>query len=471
MTLVFRKRKSLFPYQKKALAYAQSRSRVALFMEMRLGKTLVCIRWLAGKAGPFLIVAPVEALSGWENELQGERVSRTSIKMLYGTKKQRLDELATTDNQSWCLINYEGLRVIDKAVNSIPWGAVILDESTRIRNPKARTTKYCLSSFNNVRHRAILTGLPDPEGPIDYYCQMSFLHGGFLGCHNYWMFRHKFFKTDARGWNWEPKAGSIDQIKREVHGSAFLLSRDKAHIGSKKLYQKRVIDMTPGQIKLYNQVKNEFAYEDQETKWVITQVMWMARIAGGFNVDGTELISGNKINELVRLIKEDLKHEQVIVWFRFNSEGHRAVEKLSKSGISSEFITGAVNKKHRPDIVKRFQSGQFRVLAMQVKCGRFGLDCSAADTAIYYSNPYDGEDRAQTEDRIVHPKKKKPLLLIDLISRNSIDEDVIRILKDKRQSSRQFMRTLITDLVSQWRKDKIGITKQTIEKKVKRLFP
>ena len=471
MTLVFRKRKSLFPYQKKALAYAQSRSRVALFMEMRLGKTLVCIRWLTGKAGPFLIVAPVEALSGWENELQGERVSRTSIKMLYGTKKQRLDELATTDNQSWCLINYEGLRVIDKAVNSIPWGAVILDESTRIRNPKARTTKYCLSSFGNVPYKAVLTGLPDPEGPMDYYCQMSFLNGGFLGCHNYWMFRHKFFKTDVRGWNWEPKSGSIDRIKREVHGTSFLLSRDKAHIGSKKLYQKRVIDMTPGQIKLYNQVKNEFAYEDQETKWVITQVMWMARIAGGFNVDGTELISGNKINELVRLIKEDLKHEQVIVWFRFNSEGHRAVEKLSKSGISSEFITGAVNKKHRPDIVKRFQSGQFRVLAMQVKCGRFGLDCSAADTAIYYSNPYDGEDRAQTEDRIVHPKKKKPLLLIDLISRNSIDEDVIRILKDKRQSSRQFMRTLITDLVSQWRKDKIGITKQTIEKKVKRLFP
>ena len=471
MTLVFRKRKSLFPYQKKALAYAQSRSRVALFMEMRLGKTLVCIRWLAGKAGPFLIVAPVEALSGWENELQGERDSRTSIKMLYGTKKQRLDELATTDNQSGCLINYEGLRVIDKAVNSIPWGAVILDESTRIRNPKARTTKYWLSSFNNVRHRAILTGLPDPEGPIDYYCQMSFLHGGFLGCHNYWMFRHKFFKTDARGWNWEPKAGSIDQIKREVHGSAFLLSRDKANIGSKKLYQKRVIEMTPGQMKLYNQVKDEFAYEEQETKWVITQVMWMARIAGGFNVDGTELISDRKMNELTRLLKEELKDEQVVVWFRFNSELHRAEEKMSKLGIFAESITGSVNKKDRPDIIRRFQSGKFRVLAMQVKCGRFGLDCSAADTAIYYSNPYDGEDRAQTEDRIVHPKKKQPLLLIDLVSRNSIDEDVIRILKDKRQSSKQFMRTLITDLVSQWRKDKIGITKRSIEKRVQRLFP
>lgn len=470
MSLVFHKRKSLFPYQKEALTYAQTRSRIALFMEMRLGKTLVCIRWLENKTGPFLIVAPVEALSGWENELRGERVTPSDITVLYGTKKQRLDKLADSNSQSWCLINYEGLRVIDKAIHAVSWGAVVLDESTRIRNPKARTTKYCLSAFSNVRHKAILTGLPDPEGPIDYYCQMSFLNGGFLGCHNYWIFRHKFFKTDSRGWNWEPKAGSIDRIKRDVHGSSFLLSRDKANIGSKKLYQKRVVDMTPGQIKLYNQVKNQFAYEEQETKWVITQVLWMARIAGGFNADGTELISKKKMNELIRLLREDLKKEQVVVWFRFNRELHAACEVMSRLKIPFEFITGSVDKSLRPSIIQRFQSGVFRVLAMQVKCGRFGLDCSAADTAIYYSNPYDGEDRAQTEDRIVHPQKEKPLLLIDLVSRNSIDEDVIRILKDKRQSSKQFMRALITDLVSQWKKHSKG-NKQTVERKVKRLFP
>jgi len=55
-------------------------------------------------------------------------------------------------------------------------------------------------------------------------------------------------------------------------------------------------------------------------------------------------------------------------------------------------------------------------------------------------------------------------LLIDLVSRNSIDEDVIRILKRKRLSSKQFMRTLISDLAAQWRIDH-GLTA------IKRLFP
>jgi len=451
MSLVFRKRKSLFPYQREALVYARQRSRIALFMEMRLGKTLVCIRWLSNQPGPFLVVAPVEALLGWTDELHGERISADRIRILYGTKQQRLDLLTSASSDTWCLINYEGLRVINKEIKQHPWKAVILDESTRIRNPKAGVTKFCLSAFNHVPKRAILTGLPDPESPMDYFCQMAFLNSSFMGCHNFWMFRHKYFMSDARGWEWKPRYGTLDQIKREVHKSAFMLSRHKANIGSKKLYQKRVVEMTADQARAYKQVKNEFAYEDKETKWVVAQVTWLARIAGGFDPDGVIHLSTRKLDELCRLIKEDLRNEQVIVWFRFNVELRAAVEALSNMGIKVAWITGSVNKKDRPPIVKAFQTGAIQVLAMQVKCGRFGLDCSAADTAIYYSNPYDGEDRAQTEDRIIHPKKTKPLLLVDLITKGSIDEDVIRILKRKRMSSRQFMRTLIGDLAAQWK--------------------
>jgi SNF2 family DNA or RNA helicase len=464
VSLTLRKRKSLFPYQHEALSYARQRSRVALFMEMRLGKTLVCIRWLSDQTGPFLIVAPVEALSGWMDELQGDGISLDRIRLLYGTKKQRLIEFQSAPSDAWCLINYEGLRVLGKEIKEHYWNAVILDESTRIRNPKASVTKYCLASFNNVQRKAVLTGLPDPEGPMDYFCQMAFLHGSFMGSHNFWMFRHKYFTSDARGWEWHPRAGSVDAIKREVHGLSYRLSRDKANIGSKKLYQKRIVEMNTAQLKAYKQVKNEFAYEGKETKWVVSQITWLARLAGGFDPEGLIHLSTKKLNELCRLLKEDLQNEQVLVWFRFNAELMAAVKRLSELGVKVAYITGKIDKKDRPSIVKAFQSHAVQVLAMQVKCGRFGLDCSAADTAIYYSNPYDGEDRAQTEDRIVHPKKTKPLLLIDLISQGSIDEDVIRILKRKRISSRQFMRALISDLADKWKLTH-GL------KKVNRIFP
>jgi len=433
-------------------------------MEMRLGKTLVCIRWLSDQVGPFLIVAPVEALSGWVDELQGDGISFNRIRLLYGSKKQRIEGIKSAPPDAWCLINYEGLRVIGKEIKDHHWDAVVLDESTRIRNPKAGITKYCLASFNDVQRKAILTGLPDPEGPMDYFCQMAFLHGSFMGSHNFWMFRHKHFTTDAKGWEWRPRTGAVDAIKREVHGLAYRLSRSKANIGSKKLYQKRIVEMNAPQAKAYRQVKDEFEYEGKETKWVVSQITWLARIAGGFDPEGLIHLSTRKLDELCRLLKEDLQNEQVVVWFRFNAELMAAVQRLNELGIKVGYITGKIDKRDRPPIVKDFQSNKVRVLAMQVKCGRFGLDCSSADTAIYYSNPYDGEDRAQTEDRIVHPNKTKPLLLIDLITQGSIDEDVIRILKKKRVSSRQFMRDLIGDLANKW---KLTHT----SKKVNRIFP
>jgi SNF2 family DNA or RNA helicase len=68
-----------------------------------------------------------------------------------------------------------------------------------------------------------------------------------------------------------------------------------------------------------------------------------------------------------------------------------------------------------------------------------GLDFSAASTAIYYSNSLNPEDRLQSEDRIVHPAKREPLLYIDLLTRGSVDEDIHLALQDKGAESKFFL--------------------------------
>jgi hypothetical protein len=78
----------------------------------------------------------------------------------------------------------------------------------------------------------------------------------------------------------------------------------------------------------------------------------------------------------------------------------------------------------------------------QVKCGKFGLDWSVASTAIYYSNPYDMEDRAQSEDRIVSATKTEPVLYIDLITKDTIDEEVTEVLRDKNVTARSFFNSI-----------------------------
>jgi len=63
------------------------------------------------------------------------------------------------------------------------------------------------------------------------------------------------------------------------------------------------------------------------------------------------------------------------------------------------------------------------------------MNLSAADTAIYFSEPVGYMARKQTEDRILDTEKKSTLLYIHLLVENSIDEDIRMALKMKNWAS------------------------------------
>jgi SNF2 family DNA or RNA helicase len=419
-------------------------------MEMRLGKTLVAIRWaLHWECSRILIVAPLPVLPVWEEELGLEGCN--DVVRVVGTKEQKL-HLANDPHSRWFVINYEGLRTCQQLTDT-NWDAIILDESTRIRNPKAKTTKIICNQFRHVHHKAILSGLPAPEGPLDYFCQMEFLKGHWAGCANYWQFRHQYFHTDQRGWTWDPNPGVMTAIKKQVHLDAYVLTRRQAGIGSKKIYSKRYVEMTPEQNKETKSIKKWFeTHMDGQvklTQHVIVQMQWLSRVAGGITKEGAAL-SNRKILELRSLLIDgELRDEQVVIWFRYNAELKVAYEHMTNLyGLKSAMcITGKTKMEDRHFIIRNFQKGAIRVLFLQVKVGKFGLDLASSSTAIYYSNSYDMEDRAQSEERIISPKKVDPVLYIDLISRGSIDEDVRQLLREKKSESKFFM----GELVRRWR--------------------
>jgi hypothetical protein len=80
---------------------------------------------------------------------------------------------------------------------------------------------------------------------------------------------------------------------------------------------------------------------------------------------------------------------------------------------------------------------------MQLKCGKYGLNLSVSSTAIYFGNGFSFEDRAQSVERIAHPSKTDALLTIDLVARDTIDEDILNALRDKRAKSRSFTSRIV----------------------------
>ncbi len=448
------KKRKFWRHQLETFEWAKQRAAVGLFLEMRLGKTMVGIRWTedviknyyrigAWNPKQKLVVAPLSVVPVWLSELRQEGKKPTA---LHGTPEQRLVQW-NESSSSWFVTNYEGLwqrqtgrkNPVPSLITQVPWSAVLLDESTRIKNPQAHVTKNCLEAFANVRFKAILTGLPDPESSLDFFEQMRFLFGSFLGCHNYWEFRKRYYSQI--GYDWVPKKETPRRIKNAIAKSCYVLSQRDAGIENEKIRERRYCQMPRKLLLKYREVEREWVLDNNFTKWIIVVRVFLAKLSGGNPKNGV-FESTHKIKEVLELLRGELKREQSIIWFRFNTELFAAENYLNKRGIKTLTLTGKDNVNVRARKIKKAEQGNCQALLVQTACGRFGLNLSFSSTSLYYSNYASLEMRKQSEERVVFVGKKTPNLYVDFLSQGTVDEDIVESLAMKNIRAKYFIREI-----------------------------
>lgn len=427
--------KTLRPYQRDLLAYAAREDHPALFVEMRLGKTLVTLRRIAqyaprdGRTLRALVVAPGSALESWRAEADGEG---WTIWDLRGTSARRLaglmDLFATGGERRLALLNKEGWVALPEVASSwARWDAVIADESTFLKSPTAKVTKFFLRHFRDVPHRWILTGTPCPESEADYFCQLAFLRGGAFGFRRFWDFRQHYMEPALYGW--ELKPGAPDHLRRVVGKTCAVLRRKDVGLDSVKVRERRVLDLPAALRRDYDKIESEMRLGDWSTKWAVGKWQKLRLLCAGL-LDGRSVWTG-KADALVELLRGELARDQVVVWSSYNDEVHNTRDALIRASISVLTWTGETDPLDREKVRRVFQEKRVRVLVLQQATVQTGCDLSAADTAIYLSSPPGQMARRQTEDRILRVGKSGALLYVDLVVRDSVDEDVLALLDEK----------------------------------------
>ena len=429
------------PHQSEAFNFIKRDDVGALFMEMRLGKSLVAERWALKKAQgePVLIITPATTIHVWEHELGLEGITAVP---LVGSSKAKMKTLEYEHRGfSWFITNPEGVRACPDIAKALPWAVVVLDETGGwFTNPKAQVVKIIRKHLGDVPHRLILTGLPDPNGPEDYFEQMAFTFGEFMGHRSFWTWRQQYMAPAFFGW--DLKLGTRKKIKQAVRELAFRKTAKQAGCFVPKVYETRHVYLPPVLKKIYKQIQKDMAAGDAETKWTVVVQNWLSMLAGGIvpsRYDSRRKIEHPfKADELAALMKGELKGKRVVVWARFIREIDLIQKRLKKAGIESGRITGLTKRKARPRILDNFRRERFSVLVIQECVGQFALNLSHADAMAFYSNVWDGGVRGQCEKRLDHMDKREPVLVLDFITRGTIDEAIVATLKEKKSSSKNF---------------------------------
>ena len=193
-----------------ALETSWNREVYALFMEMGTGKTKVLIDNMAmlydkGKIDGALIIAPKGVIGTWyTQELPAHLVDHIeNVTVLWQaninkTQQKKLATLFEVETALHILImNVEalstnkGVKFAYKFISSHKT-LMVVDESTTIKNPKAKRTKNITKLSKFTKYRRILTGSPVTRNPLDLYSQCEFLSPWHLDSESFYSFRNRY---------------------------------------------------------------------------------------------------------------------------------------------------------------------------------------------------------------------------------------------------------------------------------------
>lgn len=255
----------------------------------------------------------------------------------------------------------------------------------------------------------------------------------------------------------------LDELQKRIAPFSDRVLRSECYDLPDKSYQKRYVELSPKQEKMYKELKRQCLTEchghRMSAALAITKMLRLQQIVGGFYVpdmvanalnpttDGEEFVEGylsrsaipiDTTNPRIEALCEDIKERltgKVIVWARFVAEIQLIQKRLTEElGPVVRVAYGQQKAEERQEQIKAFQTDdRVRVLIGNPACKGVsrGQNLNSASWEVYYSNSFSLEDRLQSEDRPMSQGVGE-VGIIDMIAPDTLDVKVIEALREKK---------------------------------------
>jgi len=477
------------PYQHQLDCFyiAKDRRSFAYFMDLGTGKSLAGLMnatylYVENKIDAMVIVAPAGMYRSWSDVEIPKHISKDLPYKVAAwsssAKKEEKKALKDLETGERCLrilvINIEAF-VSDRALELVfdfvrkYRCLMLIDEVTTIKSPTAKRTKVAINLGKFAHYRRIASGNPMPQSPCDLYSESEFLEHNLLGFGNFYSFRNRFcvmqdMKFGSHSFKRVVGYRDMDKLKQMIRQYAFVIKKENCLDLPPKVYQVVDVKFGPEQAKAYESMTQDAFVtlgEGQVTaQMVITQLVRLHQIAAGFlKPDHLPEVPFNEPNSRLETLIELLEAApgKCIVWsvYRFNIQQLIAAisERFGKDSVVHFY--GDTTQDQRKYAREAFQDpdSPVKYMVSNPATGKFGNTFNKATTVIYYNNNYNLEDRQQSEDRAhrlgsegaVHKPGEDPsVLYIDLCAKGTVDDKILKVLKNKKH---------LTDavMVSNWR--------------------
>ena len=452
-----------YAHQITALEKSWNKEVYAYFMEMGTGKSKVLIENISmlydkGKINGALIVAPKGVYQNWyDSELPIHMVEhieknivlwKANINQKQNLKLKTLFE--STHKLNILIMNVEafstkkGLDFASSFLNTHQT-LMAIDESTTIKNPDAKRTKNIVALGKAAKYRRILTGSPVTKSPLDLYKQCEFLDEFLLDHASYYSFRTRYaiMKTaNFGGRSVQIVTGyrNLSELSEKLEPFSYRCLKEDCLDLPDYTYTKRIIQLTPEQQKIYNQMKQvalaQLDGKMMTTQSAMVQLMRLHQITcGHFTADDGSIkkIKNDRLSTLIEILEE--VENKAVIWAHYRNDIASIIEAVEKTFGKDSYVTyyGDTTNQERQNAIKQIQdpNSKVRFIIGTPQTGGYGITLTGANTMVYYANGYDYEKRIQSEARINRAGQTRKMTYIDIIAEKTIDEKIVKALRNK----------------------------------------
>ena len=430
----------LRPYQLRGFMWMQALDRLhmggILADDMGLGKTLQVISLLlwakrrGGEQRPSIVVAPTSLVYNWMAEIR-RFAPEIRVAAGEGTQSARAQTIARLAKED-CdidvyLTSYPLIRRDIGQLSAISFRFAILDEAQYIKN--AMSVGAGAVKQLKAQTRFALTGTPMENHPGELWSIFDFVLPGYLL--SFAQFMHRFGTGEE-----------ADVLRRRIR--PFLLRRLKGDV-LKELPEKNEIemmaDMTEEQRRVYQaslmrlrpQMDTMLAGKNRIE--VLAAITELRQICGHPSlVLPSYAASSGKLDLLLDILPGSLEAgHRALIFSQFTRMLKILQRRLEAVGIECLYLDGETPPKRRIELVDQFNGGRGQVFLISLKAGGSGLNLVGADTVIHFDPWWNPAAEDQATDRAHRIGQKNTVNVIRLITRGSIEEQVVRLGARKRE--------------------------------------
>ena len=321
---------ALYDFQREGVRWALGVGRAAIFWDCGLGKTLAQVEWARHSADTALIVAPLSVARQTVREAE-----------LVGCEVRYVRSGFEVTGPGVWITNYEMVEQFDPAL----FGAVVLDESSILKNVDGKTRTRLTDSFRAVPRRLACTATPAPNDVAELTN-----HAEFLGVMTRAEMLAAYFVNDEK--DWRLKGHAAGPMFRWMTTWAQALRRPSDLGFSDEGYELPELSIVAQPVDVDLTPDDQLFATD------------LGGIGGRAQVRRATLDA--RVERAAELADDG---DQWIVWCGLNDEAEALAE-----------IPGAVNvpgswsPDEKAEALEAFQDGQIRVLVTKPSIAGFGMN-------------------------------------------------------------------------------------------------